>query len=138
MVLHLQRRYFESGTNGILSFEGKPLCYTIELPWRDNVRMKSCIPEGEYKLVFRYSERHKVHLMLQSVPGRTLILIHKANDASRELKGCIAPVTELTAPGRGNDSGRAFVKLMSLVFKLSSYEKPIWLRVDRLPDDYPL
>lgn len=138
MELHLRRRYHETGTNGILSYESRPLCYTIELPWRNNARMRSCIPEGRYQLVFRYSERHKVHLMLQAVPDRTLILIHQANDASRELKGCIAPVTELTAPGRGIASRNAFIKLMSLVFKLSSYGKQIWLRVDRLPDDYSL
>lgn len=138
MDLHLQRRYHPLGTNGILSHDGKPLCYTIELPWRNNIRLHSCIPEGRYKLVFRYSERHKVHLMLQSVPGRTLILIHKANDASRQLKGCIAPVSELTAPGKGNASGRAFNRMMSLVFKLSTYEKPVWLLVDKLPDNYSL
>ncbi|KIC92286.1 DUF5675 family protein [Flavihumibacter sp. ZG627] len=138
MELHLQRRYYESGTNGILSHNGKALCYTIELPWRNNIRMESCIPEGKFKLVFRYSKRHKLHLMLQSVPGRTLILIHKANDAAKELKGCIAPVSTLEAPGKGTASAKAFKKLMGLVFKLSTLEKPIWLLVDKLPDYYSL
>ena len=100
--------------------------------------MRSCIPEGRYKLAFRYSIRHKLHLIVESVPDRTLILIHKANDASTELKGCIAPVSELRAPGKGIASGRAFNKLMSLVFKLSSFGKPVWLQVNKLPDNYSL
>ena len=138
MELHLQRSYHAMGTNGILSFNSQPLCYTIELPWRNNLRMQSCIPEGRYQLVFRYSVRHKVHLQLKSVPDRTLILIHKANNASKELKGCIAPVSQLTGPGMGSASATAFNKLMSLVFKWSAYEKPIWLLISRLPGHYSL
>ena len=84
MELQLQRVYFPTGTNGILRVDDEILCYTIELPWRYNIRMRSCIPEGRYELVLRYSDRHKTHLLLRGVPSRTLILIHPANDAEKE------------------------------------------------------
>lgn len=133
MDLILQREYHALGTNGILSYGDQFISYTIELPWRNNIRMQSCIPEGRYQLVERFSDRHQLHLMVKGVPDRTLILVHRANDAARQLKGCIAPVSELTAPGRGTASARAFNKLMRLVFKISTHEKPVWLLITKLP-----
>ncbi|ULQ55440.1 DUF5675 family protein [Flavihumibacter rivuli] len=138
MELLLQRSYQAQGTNGRILYMGKHLVYTIELPWRHNIRMHSCIPEGRYRLQFRYSERHKLHLMVTGVPDRTLILIHKANDAERELRGCIAPVTRLTGQGKGEASARAFARLMRLVFNVPTHEEPIWLVVEKLPADCSL
>lgn len=45
------------------------------------------------------------------VRQRTAILIHAANDAMKELQGCIAPVTVLTGEGRGSQS-RAALNLL--------------------------
>jgi len=36
MVLLLTRTYFPYGTNGKLECEGKLICNTIELPWKNN------------------------------------------------------------------------------------------------------
>lgn len=119
MELQLERVYFPTGTNGILRADAEILCYTIELPWRYNIRMRSCIPEGRYQLVLRYSDRHKTHLLLQDVPSRTLILIHPANYAEKELRGCIAPVTKLAGAG--------------LVFTSLHYGKPVWLTIREMP-----
>jgi hypothetical protein len=51
------------------------------------------------------------------VNDRELILIHPANDALKELRGCIAPVSILTGPGKGILSRNAFQKLVSIVFE---------------------
>jgi C4-dicarboxylate transporter len=45
-----------------------------------------------------------------------LILIHPANNAKKELKGCIAPVTSLTGIGTGSASRFAFEKLIAKIF----------------------
>jgi hypothetical protein len=116
MLLELTRIYYPKGTNGTLSFEGRSLCRTIELPWKGNVAGISCIPEGRYALVKRYSARLQWHLWIKGVPGRELILIHPANDALLELRGCIAPVAVVTAPGRGCQSRIAFNRLTALLF----------------------
>lgn len=42
-----------------------------------------------------------------------MILIHPANNAIRELRGCIAPVTTHTAPGTGTASKRAMQLLLN-------------------------
>ena len=124
MVLILTRKYFPDGTNGKLECEGKLICHTIELPWKENKKRISCIPEGEYFLRKRYSKKFDWHLELVAVENRSLILIHPANNALRELNGCIAPVTKLSGPGLGLQSRKAFAKLKSLVYgALDSAEK---------------
>jgi hypothetical protein len=54
-------------------------------------------------------------LQILNVPGREYILIHLANEALRELKGCIAPVRLLTGAGKGICSRKALKTLMGLV-----------------------
>jgi hypothetical protein len=116
MVLILTRKYFPDGTNGKLECEGKFICYTIELPWKENEKRISCIPEGEYFLRKRYSRKFAWHLELVAVKNRNLILVHPANNALQELNGCIAPVTKLSGPGLGLESRRSFTKLKRLVY----------------------
>lgn len=115
--LTLCRTYHINGTNGLLyDPSGELLCYTIELPWRNNRVRESCIPEGTYPLTKRYSQKFKHHILLNDVPDRSLILIHPANNAATELLGCIAPVTALTGPGTGNSSRIQFNKVKDLVY----------------------
>lgn len=116
MVLVLLRTYFPEGTQGILEWNGTLVCYTIELPWLENQRHISCVPEGEYVLQQRFSLKFQWHLHLMNVPGRDLILIHPANDARKELRGCIAPVTKHTGIGKGNSSRKELEKLKTLVY----------------------
>lgn len=115
MVLELSRTYFPDGTNGILECEGKLICLTIELPWKNNETKVSCIPEGKYFIKKRYSKKFQWHLEVLDVKNRSLILFHPANNALVELKGCIAPVTKFSGPGLGLMSRKAFSKLKNLV-----------------------
>lgn len=116
MEIVLERMYFHEGTNGVLSLNGKEICKTIELPWRNNKARVSCIPEGKYKIRKRFSAKFKWHLELINVKNRKYILLHPANNALKELNGCIAPVSQITGEGRGNESRKAFEKLKNLVF----------------------
>lgn len=117
MELLLKRTYFTDGTNGKLYNGDQLICFTIELPWLDNKSRVSCIPEGRYELMKRYSPKFQWHLWLQQVAQRQLILIHPANDALKELKGCIALVSALTGSGKGSQSRAAFKKLCAIVFE---------------------
>ncbi len=116
MVLVLTRTYFPSGTNGTLAMEGQFICNTIELPWKNNKKRVSCIPEGKYLLRKRYAPKFQWHLEVVGVRNRTFILFHPANNALRELNGCIAPVTTFSGPGRGLLSKQAFGTLKKLVY----------------------
>lgn len=117
MVLVLSRTYFPDGTNGKLECEGKFICCTIELPWKENEKRVSCIPEGEYLLRKRYSRKFQWHIEVVDVKNRSFILFHPANNAQKELNGCIAPVTKLSGPGLGLQSRQAFAKVKNLVYK---------------------
>ena len=132
MVLELSRTYFPDGTNGKLECEGKFICHTIELPWKKNETKVSCIPEGEYFIKKRYSNKFKWHLEIVNVINRSLILFHPANNALRELKGCIAPVTKLSGPGLGLMSRKAFAKLKDLVYTALESKESVELIVDSL------
>ena len=117
MVLELSRTYFPDGTNGKLECEGKMICYTIELPWKNNETKVSCIPDGKYFIKKRYSRKFQWHLEVIDVKNRKFILIHPANNALKELNGCIAPVTKISGPGLGLQSRLAFAKLKDLVYR---------------------
>ena len=101
MELTLNRTYHPSGTNGNIYLNEVLLCHSIELPWLNNEHQRSCIPEGRYQLQKRWNQKFGNHYTLLNVPGRECILIHPANDALKELKGCIAPVTHLVGEGKG-------------------------------------
>ena len=136
MELELIRTYFPHGTNGELSYEGKRICFTIELPWLNNKHQVSCIPEGKYELLKRYSEHFGWHFLLKDVAQRSLILIHSANDAGKELKGCIAPVSILTAEGKGIRSRIAFDKLQSIILPELEKENKVFLLIKSNTDEH--
>lgn len=124
----LIRTYHTDGTNGTLYINGMQQCHCIELPWKDNQPRISCIPEGRYELKKRYSPKFGHHLLVTGVPDRSFILIHPANDAIKELKGCIAPVSVLTGPGIGTCSRAALEKIRTLIY--AALEKgPVFLTI---------
>jgi hypothetical protein len=74
-------------TQGILIVDSR-VYYTLELPWRDNQRNISCIPEGEYP-IYTFSHSHLGPVIgLKDVPDRSEILIHPGNYI-HESNGCI-------------------------------------------------
>ena len=67
-------------------------CKSLELPWKDNARSVSCIPEGEY--VVRKEgptlKRPYIYFRVLNVPGRDGILWHPGTYTSH-IKGCTIP-----------------------------------------------
>ncbi|WP_430928937.1 DUF5675 family protein [Polaribacter marinivivus] len=127
MDILLHRNYFKEGTNGTLFINGNFFCFTIELPWRDNKRNISCIPEREYEIKTRFSKKFQHHLIVKDVKGRSFILFHPANDANKELLGCIAPVTYLSGIGKGTYSRNAMQRLLSKVYQAKDRKEKIIL-----------
>ncbi len=121
--------YFKEGTNGALFINQQFVGFTIELPWRENTKRVSCIPEGGYELKPRCSEKFKHHLALQNVPNRSLILIHPANDANNELQGCIAPVSSLTGIAKGLQSKIVFQKIVSHCYQAFDRKEKVTLTI---------
>lgn len=129
MELELIRTYYPNGTNGEISFNDTRVCSSIELAWKNNQNKISCIPEGRYELKKRYTAERGWHLILANVPGRQLILIHAANDAKKELQGCIAPVSILNAEGKGSQSRNALAKINAIVFPVLDKKKQFFLTI---------
>jgi hypothetical protein len=149
MELELIRTYYPQGTDGRIFYGGCLMMYNIELPHlrrqdsesvrfntatvgeapKDNHTAVGCIPEGRYELVKRCSPKFSRHLLVMNVPGRKLILIHPANDASHDLSGCIAPVTLLTGEGKGIRSRHAQEILINLVYGSLAQNDRVYLNI---------
>jgi hypothetical protein len=130
MELELIRIYLPKGTHGSLfNSKGQIICPTIELPWKDNEAKTSCIPEGRYELTKRWSEKFKWHLLINNVPYRSFILMHPANDAVKELKGCIAPVSLIVEEGKGINSVYAFGKVCAEVWSAFNKKEKVFINI---------
>ncbi len=68
-------------------------------------------------------------MILKNVRGRSFILFHPANDALRDLEGCITPVTYLSGIGKGIYSKDAMQKLLSLVYQAKDRKEKIILTI---------
>lgn len=66
------------------------VCKTLELPDKGNQQKISCIPVGEYDVIWSFSpSMKKFTYEIINVPGRAGIRIHSAN-FTKQLLGCIA------------------------------------------------
>lgn len=127
MNIEILRTYDHKGTNGDMKVDGLFISHTIELPWKENKTGISCIPEGTYEVKRRFSEKYGKHLIVTNVSNRELILFHPANDAAKELRGCIAPVTTLAGIGKGILSRQAFNKLLKLANSAFDKDEKVFL-----------
>ncbi|WP_158960344.1 DUF5675 family protein [Myroides fluvii] len=110
--LTLHRVYLSDATHGLLQFNDKNICFTLELPWLQNKAYISCIPEGTYPVQPRYTEHFKHHMAIKKVPNRHGILFHSANNVQLELQGCIAPVSRIISSTWGHRSKVALQRLL--------------------------
>ena len=81
-------------TAGVLSLTKSDgyswVCKTLELPDKGNQQKISCIPIGEYDVIYSHSpSMNKFTYEVTNVPNRAGIRIHSANFTS-QLLGCIA------------------------------------------------
>jgi len=127
MKLRIERVYLPTETLGSL-YEGDTLlAKTMELPWRDNKRAISCIPEGTYTVIKQPSKESRPYpyFRLPNVKGRSGILIHRITYV-KDLKGCIG------VGGRFVDLNRDGVPDL-----VDSSKKLQWL-IDNLPETFEL
>ena len=78
---------------GYLIADGKAVCYTLELPWKNNQNNISCIPLGTYSGILRYDKIDRWRIELEKVPGRTGVQIHIGNYTT-ETEGCVLVGTD--------------------------------------------
>jgi hypothetical protein len=88
MIKITRLEYGENETIGVLQLFGKVLCYTLELPDKNNAKRISCIPKGKYKCLRVISPTFGNCWQVQKVPNRSEILIHTGN-THKDILGCI-------------------------------------------------
>lgn len=80
-------------TMGYLFANGEVICYTLELPWKDNLNKISCIPIGSYNGILRYDKTDGWRIQLENVPNRTGVQIHMGNYTT-QIEGCVLVGTD--------------------------------------------
>jgi hypothetical protein len=83
----------EHNTLGIMivtNNRGKILynCITLELAYKENKKLISCIPKGTYRAEVGKSDKHGEVIYVKGVTNRQGILIHIGNYA-KDTQGCI-------------------------------------------------
>lgn len=102
---------------------------TLELPWKNNQRSVSCIPQGNYicKNIIRPSGKWALHL--QDVPKRSEVLIHSGNYTT-DIRGCILiglHFNDINADGITDVTGS--VTAMKILERWAKSELEIPLRI---------
>jgi len=99
--IFIKRIYEKHQTKGVMTVTVDGIntftCRTLELKDNGNKRGISCIPEGDYVGVIRYSKKYARHIHILDVPNRDFILIHWGNYAGSinaktgtpDIKGCV-------------------------------------------------
>jgi len=67
--------------------------YSLELPWKNNERRISCIPDGLYKCTRENHPKFGWCYRLHDVPNRDGVLIHALTNYTQTL-GCIGPALD--------------------------------------------
>ena len=122
----LQRvAYHPTSTFGVLlTPDLKPLCLTLEDPWKDNKVGESCIPAEKYKCTPHNGTKYKEVWVLNNVPGRSAILIHAGN-THKDTRGCILV-------------GESFYNYTSSVLGVGSSRKTLEMLRGALPEQFNL
>ena len=85
----INRVYSHSGSIiGVLYANDDQLCYSLELPWKDNQSNVSCVPVGTYPGKIRTDGTKGWRIELESVPNRTFVELHVGNFPG-EIQGCV-------------------------------------------------
>ncbi|PXY01417.1 hypothetical protein DF185_07995 [Marinifilum breve] len=107
--------------------------HTLELPWKENKKCVSCIPEGEYKIGLWNTQKFPNTFEIKNVPNRTNILIHKGNFNTNTL-GCVLlglDKKDLNQDGLLDitDSGEAMDHLNELIRDLISEGEDAFIKI---------
>lgn len=97
--------------------------FCLELPEKGNQNSISAIPEGNYLVKKRYTEKRGWHFHVQNVEGRTWILIHKGVYYTHT-EGCMLP--GLSLADFNNDG----------VKDVANSGKALQEMLDKLPDEF--
>lgn len=131
MKIETHRWYRNDATysNGYVKDEGRTIFEfkILELPWRNNQRKISCIPEGDY-IVHKEGPTEKrdyVYFRVHGVPGRDGILWHPGS-YTRQILGCFLPGEQLIDMDKDG------------ILDITSTKKTLRTLTDLMPDTFTL
>lgn len=90
------------GTRGMLFLPDGWNCATMEPPWLENFRDRSCIPTGTYQVEIRDSPKYGRVYEVKDVPDRSFIEFHLGNFGGDEELGLRSDTDGCILPGKSH------------------------------------
>lgn len=124
--LILLRVYLTDRTLGSIYRNGETIAKTLELPWVQNRRGISCVPESIYRVLRQPPKESRPYwyFRLPNVPNRTGILIHRGTEPTHS-KGCILVASRFRNINTSQPS-------------LEESGKKLQWMIDNLPEEFEL
>lgn len=121
MKITIARKSVNSNSiTGELYVDNKFICYTLELPYKDNKNSISSILPGTYGAILRYDHTDQWRLELTDTEQRKNIQIHIGNHP-KDTKGCILVGDEVyPSENKLGKSLSAYTKLKTAFYGTSS------------------
>lgn len=86
------------------------VCFGLELPYRNNMKYVSAVPDGTYEAFARASKKNGAVIQLKGVPNRTAIQFHTGEWVS-DTEGCIIFGSEaVTSKATPQDTPPAYIE----------------------------
>ncbi len=107
---------------GVMFIDDVPSLVTLELPWKNNQRNVSCIPEGRYTCRRRTSIKTQGRdtFEVDDVPDRAGILFHVGN-STEDTEGCILVGKSFVSAYAIGSSVAGFERFMELLKEVQSF-----------------
>ena len=137
-VFLLRYASLPDSTLGVLSIDGRPMCYTLE----DEIRLQkvygeTAIAEGTYEITLRtegkFYERykkfdHEGSLWIRNVPEFTEVLIHIGN-YPKDTDGCILVGMEPTFEDKIIRSTDAYLLIYEEIYNALASGGEVWIEI---------
>ena len=128
--LRVDRQIFSlHSTIGRIYIDGEFECFTLEPAWKFDDSKPRAIPEGTYKVTFRFSQAHgKSVPHVEDVPGFEAIEIHIGNDPG-DTKGCLLVGEKYDAHKEDwiGESGPAYYELLRKLTLIWDAGGEVWI-----------
>lgn len=121
--------FFVASPDFPMSDRGRKLCNALELPWRNNIKEISAIPEGQYKGSVRTDGKLGWRIELSGTGERKNVQIHLGNKPDNT-RGCILLGTGDSTDASCSISGsKQALQLLQAEFG-ASLSRPVVLKIE--------
>ncbi|SDD37662.1 hypothetical protein SAMN04488104_10277 [Algoriphagus faecimaris] len=132
MRIVLEREYWPTSTHGSIFIDDKLICYTLESPKIPGCSKDSCLPEGSYLML--KEDQLPILALKKGIRSDYVGAIIPDGPIKVEMSQVVKPVESIKSEGIGNNSQKAFKRLLQALGKANSAQDTFRLEIRSCPD----